>query len=122
MNKRTLLLAGTVLMGIGVALGAFGAHALKASLTASGRLDTYELAIRYLMIHALGLLILGVMVDNYPRLKLSGAFLIAGILFFCGSLLTLSLTGNTIWGAVAPLGGTLLILGWVTAAYRILKD
>ncbi len=122
MNKRTLLASGIFLMALGVALGAFGAHALKASLTASGRLETYELAIRYLMIHALALLILGVLVDAHPRLHLSGTFILAGILFFCGSLLTLSLTNNPIWGAVAPVGGTSFILGWLWAGYVVLKD
>lgn len=122
MNKKMLLVTGTLLMAIGVALGAFGAHALKASLTASGRLETYELAIRYLMFHALALLILGLLVDTYPRLRLSGTLIVVGILFFSGSLLILSLANNPLWGAVAPVGGTSLILGWLTAAYGIVKE
>jgi uncharacterized membrane protein YgdD (TMEM256/DUF423 family) len=122
MNKKTMLATGTLLMAIGVALGAFGAHALKASLTASGRLETYELAIRYLMIHALALLILGLLVDTYPRLRLSGILIVVGIFFFSGSLLILSLANNPMWGAVAPVGGTSLILGWLAAAYGIVKD
>lgn len=122
MNKKTLLLTGSILMAVGVALGAFGAHALKAQLTASGRLETYELAIRYLMVHALALLILGLLVDVYARLRLSGVFLLAGIIFFSGSLLILSLTNSPLWGAVAPVGGTSLIVGWLSVAYGILKD
>lgn len=121
MKKRTLLATGAMLMGIGVALGAFGAHALREKLTASGRLETYELGIRYMMFHALALLLFGLLVDSYPRLRLSGAFVVAGIFFFSGSLLVLSLTNNPTWGAVAPLGGTSLILGWFTAAYGIVK-
>ncbi|MBL7852167.1 MAG: DUF423 domain-containing protein [Cyclobacteriaceae bacterium] len=122
MNKKTLLITGTLLMAIGVALGAFGAHALKATLTASGRLETYELAIRYLMIHAMALLVFGLLVETYPRLRLSGVFILSGIFFFSGSLLTLSLTNTPTWGAVAPVGGTAFILGWLLAAYTILKN
>lgn len=121
MNKKTMLTTGALLMAAGVALGAFGAHALKDQLTASGRLETYELGIRYLMVHALALILFGVLVDTYPRLRLSGWLLLAGIAFFSGSLLILSLTNNPAWGAVAPIGGTSFIVGWLLAAYEIIR-
>ena len=120
MNKKTLLVSGTLLMALGVALGAFGAHALKDQLTASGRLETYELGIRYLMVHALALILFGALVDTYPRLRLGAWLLLAGIAFFSGSLLTLSLTNNPAWGAVAPIGGTSFIAGWILAAYEFI--
>lgn len=121
MTKRNFLVAGAFLMAVGVALGAFGAHALKPTLLASGRFETYELAIRYIMMHALALLILGAWVDAYPRIRLGGGLLLAGTAFFGGSLLILSLTNQPLWGAVAPVGGTLLIAGWLWTGYAFLK-
>ena len=121
-NPRMLLLIGTLLMALSVALGAFGAHALKARLTASGRLETYELGIRYMMFHALGLILLGILVDRYPALHTAGILLLVGVFFFSGSLLALSLTNTPGWGAVAPIGGTALIAGWLFAAWTIFQS
>ncbi len=122
MNKKQTLIAGCLVMAVGVALGAFGAHALKAQLMANGRLETYELAIRYLMVHALGVILLGAVLETYPRLRWSVAILLTGIVFFSGSLLVLSLTNNSLWGAVAPVGGTAFIAGWLHAAWTVLRS
>lgn len=121
MNKKTTLIAGSLLMAVGVALGAFGAHAWKEMLTATGRADTFETGIRYLMVHAMALLLVGSQMDKYVRLNLSAWFFLAGIVFFSGSLITLALSNVGLWGAVAPIGGTALILGWLAAAYAVFK-
>jgi uncharacterized membrane protein YgdD (TMEM256/DUF423 family) len=122
MNARKTLLLGMFLMAAAVALGAFGAHALKATLTASGRSETYELAIRYMMFHALALILLGTQMEKFPGLRTSAIFLMVGILIFSGSLLILALANEPLWGAVAPIGGTSLILGWLSAFWAILRS
>jgi uncharacterized membrane protein YgdD (TMEM256/DUF423 family) len=122
MNARKTLLLGMFLMAAAVALGAFGAHALKATLTASGRSETYELAIRYMMFHALALILLGTQMEKFPGLRISAIFLMVGILIFSGSLLILALANEPLWGAVAPIGGTSLILGWLSAFWAILRS
>lgn len=109
---------GGIWGGVAVIFGAFGAHALKNRLTPD-LLQTFELATRYHMYHALALLavgLLGTRVDT-AALHVAGALFIAGSLIFSGSLYTLALT-NTRWlGAITPIGGVLLILGWFTLAF-----
>jgi uncharacterized membrane protein YgdD (TMEM256/DUF423 family) len=122
MNARNTLLLGMFLMAVSVALGAFGAHAWKAMLAASGRTETYELAIRYMMFHALALILLGTQMEKWPGLRTSAILLAFGILFFSGSLLILALANKPLWGAVAPIGGTSLILGWLSACWAILRS
>jgi len=121
-NPKTFLLLGMILMAAGVAMGAFGAHALKAKLTESGRVDSYETGIRYMLIHSLALILIGILMDRYPQLGVAGVLLVIGILFFSGSLLTLSLTNAGYWGAVAPIGGTALIIGWLYAAWVVYSN
>lgn len=122
MNLRTTLTLGMLLMAGSVALGAFGAHAFKESLLASGRTETFELAIRYLMFHSLALILLGYLMEKFPGLRTAVVFLLAGIFFFCGSLLVLALADQPVWGAVAPIGGTALIVGWLMAAWTVYKS
>jgi uncharacterized membrane protein YgdD (TMEM256/DUF423 family) len=109
------LQAGAILGALGVAFGAFGAHALKAMLTASGRLETYETAIKYLFYHAIALILVGILTKEFSSkwLVYSGNSFLIGILIFSGSLLLLCFSGIKIMGAIAPIGGTLMILGWV---------
>lgn len=115
MNQRNSLLAGTLFGLIGVALGAFGAHALKEMLAASNRLDTYELAVRYQFYHALALLAAGLLQQHLVSkyLKLASVFFLAGTILFSGSLFLLCFTGTTGFAMVTPFGGVLLIFGWV---------
>ena len=121
--SRTLLLAAAVLGFLGVALGAFGAHGLEATLEANGRTDTFETATRYLMVHALALLavvLLDEKINNaWPRR--AGWLFIAGTIIFSGSLLLLAVFNLRFMGAVAPLGGVALLGGWACvglAAWR----
>ncbi len=110
--------AGALFGALAVALGAFGAHALKASLEASNRLDTFETAVKYQFYHALALVLIGFMLREQSGevskwLSWSGYSFIGGILIFSGSLYAICFTGITKFGATAPIGGLLMILGWV---------
>jgi uncharacterized membrane protein YgdD (TMEM256/DUF423 family) len=86
-------------------------------LTASGRLDTYELAVRYQFYHTLALLAIGLLMEKNPALKTSAILILSGTVVFSGSLYTLALANRPIWGAVTPVGGLLLILGWLSLAW-----
>lgn len=111
-----------ILMAVSIGLGAFGAHALREELILSGRKETFELGIRYLTYHSLALVILGALMDKFRGLRISALFLIIGLVLFSGSLLTLALTNQSMWGAVAPLGGSAFIVGWLHAAWVVLKS
>lgn len=113
-----------MLGGLSVAGGAFGAHALKGQLTDKA-LVTFELGIRYQIYHSLALLLVGLLWLQLPNNGWLGyaswAFII-GIVIFSGSLYGLSLSGIKVLGAITPIGGLALILGWgllATAAFSL---
>lgn len=114
MNQRNTLLWAAAMGCLSVMIGAFGAHAFKPALTAMGRVDTYELAVRYQFYHALAMLGVGILMNQISTtaMRLSAIFFLTGIFFFSGSLYVLCLSGITALGAVTPLGGLLLIAGW----------
>ncbi len=119
MTPRLLLQLAALLGGLGVAIGAFGAHSLRKMLEASGRFDTFETAVRYQFYHALALLGIAVLWALRPELRglgLTGGLWLGGVLLFSGSLYLLCFTGITKLGAVAPVGGLLLLAGWVSLA------
>lgn len=105
-------------MAIGIALGAFGAHALEGSLDAE-KTGWYETGVRYLVWNALGLLALGAMQTKF---KLTAWLIVAGTIIFTGSLLGLAFGLPRFLGAVAPIGGAGMILGWLFAAITILQS
>ncbi|MBU5672912.1 DUF423 domain-containing protein [Paenibacillus brevis] len=112
---QTLLVLGGIMMFLAVALGAFGAHALKDKLTPD-RMKNYQTGIQYQIAHGLGLLLLGTVQGdtvNISQITVSGWLLTAGIVLFSGSLYVLSLTGIRKLGAVTPLGGLCFLAGWV---------
>lgn len=113
--NRVLLFAGSLLAGIGVALGAFGAHGLPNMLGAT-ELAWWNTAVQYQMWHALGLLGLGA--SRLPRPGLPAALLLIGTLIFSGSLYVMALSGWRTLGMVTPIGGTLMIAGWALVAWR----
>jgi uncharacterized membrane protein YgdD (TMEM256/DUF423 family) len=120
-SRATLFAVGAVLAGIGVAFGAFGAHALEARLTAE-RLQTFETAVRYQMLHALAILAAALL--GGERASLAGLLFVAGIALFSGSLYLLVLTGVRWLGAITPLGGVAFIAGWgvlAVAGFRALR-
>lgn len=117
------MVTGAILGGLGVAIGAFGAHALKPVLLANDRVETFELAVRYQFYHALALLLIGLAFKKFQsgRLAWSALLTTMGVLVFSGSLFILSLTGVTKWGAVTPFGGVLLIAGWIFFVLALLQ-
>ena len=121
--QKRMLIVGGVFAGLAVAIGAFGAHALKSTLIENGRVETFELAVKYQFYHALALLIIGAIADKseQSKLKWSGYFLISGTTIFSGSLYLLSISGITFWGAVTPIGGILLLLGWTFYILSVLR-
>ena len=111
------IIAGAVNAALAVALGAFGAHALKEKLS-EHYLAIWETAVQYQMFHALGLIAVGILMSSSllgPSAQLSwaGYLLLAGIIIFSGSLYALSLSGVGILGAITPIGGVAFIVGWV---------
>ena len=120
MEKRVFA-AGSILTGLGVVFGAFGAHALKASLSPK-MLETFETGVRYQMYHGLGLLAVAWAISRWPERRLAQAawLLLAGTVVFSGSLYVLVLTGARWFGVVTPFGGVMLIAGWALVACRLL--
>ena len=114
---------GAGLAGLAVALGAFGAHALKARLDAA-MLTNFETGARYQMYHALALLAVAWAVNRWPASGLpaiAGWLFVAGVGLFSGSLYLMAFTGQRWLGAVTPLGGAAFLAGWlclIIAAWR----
>lgn len=115
-------LAASAISGfLAVALGAFGAHALKQRLSAE-MLAVYETAVQYHFYHTLALLAVAVlMVGGAQGLKLSAVLLLVGTVIFSGSLYALALSGVKVLGAVTPIGGLCLLAGWSCLAYAAIK-
>jgi len=115
---KFMLQAGGILGALAVALGAFGAHALRGMLDASGRADTFETAVKYQFYHAIALVLVGLLMkgagqDAVRLLGWSGNAFAVGVIIFSGSLYAICFTGITKFGATAPIGGLALIAGWV---------
>ena len=125
MSPRLILQLAALLGALTVAIGAFGAHSLRAMLEASGRLETFETAVRYQFYHTLALLAVGVLALARPELRdpldTTAALWLGGILIFSGSLYGICFTGITKFGVVAPLGGLLLIAGWLRLLLAVSK-
>lgn len=113
---------GAALALVGVALGAFGAHGLRATLSPED-LATFEIGVRYQMYHALALLAVGWSVARWPESTagLAGWLFVVGIVVFSGSLYTLVLTGQRWLGAVTPLGGVAFLAGWACLAWAAFR-
>ncbi len=113
--------AGAVFGFLGVAAGAFGAHALRARMVPE-MLDVYETAVRYQMYHALALLLTGFMAHRLysSALPAAGLLFFIGIIIFSGSLYLLVFTGSRLWGAVTPIGGLAFLAGWLALAWGAL--
>ncbi len=113
------LATGAILGGLSVAAGAFASHALRGQLS-DRALEIFDTGARYQMYHALALLAVALLIARTglpsTTLLIAGYAFIAGTLIFSGSLYALSLSGIKILGAVAPIGGAALIIGWVCLA------
>ncbi|MGB7549974.1 MAG: DUF423 domain-containing protein [Chromatiaceae bacterium] len=122
--KHILLTCGALYGALAVALGAFGAHALKARL-APELLAHWGTATQYLALHALALLATGMLIERQPphrSLTLAGQALLLGAAIFSGSLYLRVLLDMPSWGMVTPLGGALLILGWLLLAFGLWRQ
>src|SRR6478735_11596842 len=110
---RTFLLIGAIEGFIGVALGAFGAHALRSRLSPE-MLAVFETGVRYQMYHAFAVLIVALATARFDGwlVRAAGWSFTAGIVLFSGSLYALALTGITTFGAITPLGGLAFLAGW----------
>jgi len=119
---RLFFTLGCLSAFLAVALGAFGAHALKARLAAD-MLAVFEVGVRYQMAHALALLAVGWACTRWPggTVTTSGWLFVAGTVLFSGSLYVLALTGARWLGAVTPIGGVAWLAAWLCLAWAAWK-
>ena len=120
--KNIFYILGSLFAFVGVALGAFGAHTLKETLSLE-HLNVFETAVRYQMYHAFALFLAGWAFQKYqhglfPR---AGWLFVAGIVLFSGSLYLLVLTGIRAFGVVTPVGGLSFLSGWLFLALAFWK-
>ncbi|MDE2358867.1 MAG: DUF423 domain-containing protein [Betaproteobacteria bacterium] len=123
MSSRLTLTAGALLMAAAVALGALGAHALKARLSPDA-LELWRTAVTYHAWHALALLGIGTLQLLMPQrtgLGRVALLFMAGIALFAGSLYAMALDGGRAWGYVTPFGGLAFIAGWVMLAVTVAR-
>ena len=120
---RLFLAAGCLLAFLAVAAGAFGAHGLEASLS-TANLAAFETGARYQMYHALALILVGLAAAQWPRKAWAGPglALAGGTIVFSGSLYAFAVTDIGFFGAITPIGGATLLVGWVWLALVALRD
>ena len=118
---RILIALGAISAFLGVGLGAFGAHGLRKRLSAD-MLTVFEIGVRYQLYHALAMLGAGAAAARLApdALAAAGVLFVIGTLVFSGSLYVLALSGRKWLGAVTPLGGLALLVGWASLAWAAL--
>ena len=119
------IIAGAINAFIAVAFGAFGAHALKEKLSEK-YLAIWETAVQYQMYHAIGLIVIGILmstniIGNVSQLSWAGYLMLSGIVIFSGSLYVLSLSGIGILGAITPIGGVAFLAAWLLVIVAVVK-
>lgn len=119
---RVFFGVGALFALLGVMAGAFGSHALRARL-APDMLNVFEIAVRYQLIHALGLLAVAWAVTRWPgaAVNAAGWLFVAGIVLFSGSLYLLTLLGTRGLGIITPIGGVAMMAGWACLAWAALS-
>jgi uncharacterized membrane protein YgdD (TMEM256/DUF423 family) len=117
-NARRAVVMGGLLGASGMALGAFGAHALRARISPE-MLDIYRTGVLYHMFHAVVVLGLAGLGNRLRRPMLTLALFGSGVVVFSGSLYILAVTGTRTWGAVTPIGGIALIVGWLSIPFGL---
>lgn len=110
----------SVNLALAVAFGAFGAHGLKSIATVE-QLGWWQTATQYFFFHAIGLLIIGILIKYFSYTKTPAYLLQIGIFIFSGSLYSMTLGAPRWLGAITPIGGTLLIIGWLWLAFASFK-
>ena len=118
MSERFFATAGALLGFVGVAAGAFGAHALRGRID-PGALAIFDTAARYHLVHAVALFAVAWARTRWPgrAVDIAGWLFIAGIVLFSGSLYLLALSGTSALGIVTPVGGLCLLGGWLALAW-----
>jgi len=109
---------GAITAFIGVGAGAFGAHALRDTL-APDLMRSYQTAVHYQLVHALGLVVVGLCEHVFGAswlMKLSGLTMLLGLVLFCGSLYVLALAGLRQIGLITPIGGIAFLVSWLCLA------
>eukprot|EP00051_Salpingoeca_urceolata_P017672 m.243434 g.243434 ORF g.243434 m.243434 type:complete len:138 (-) comp19020_c3_seq5:166-579(-) len=113
MAGRVLLRLGAVSGALAVVFGAFGAHGLKSRITNESRLQAWATAAHYQLAHSLAICVCGLL----PRpASTAGNLFLGGVTLFSGSIYALVLLDKPVLGAITPIGGSLLIAGWVALA------
>ncbi len=125
-DARFYLVAGACSAALALALGAFGAHALRGSLSPDS-LSVFETGVRYQFYHAFGLLIVGILLlicnpSQRNGLLWTGRCFIAGTVLFSGSLYALGIAGIGWIGFITPVGGLAWIAGWCILAVTLLRN
>jgi len=121
LSKRALIL-GTLMLALAVVFGAFGAHGLKATVSAE-QLMVFETGVRYQFYHGFGLIMAAICAAVFPGLKLNvtvAAFM-AGIFIFSFNLYLYVLTDIKVFAMIVPVGGLMFILGWGNFLRQALK-
>ena len=108
-------------LAIAVALGAFGAHGIK-NLVDAQQLEWWHTATLYLFLHALGLLLVGVLIRLNIAAQSTAWLLQIGVIIFAGSLFAMTLGAPRWFGAITPIGGVLMIAGWVWLAVTAFRS
>ena len=119
MSARLAIVVGSAAMFVAVALGAFGAHALKSRLTPDMS-AVWQTAVQYHAWHSLAVLAVGMLLLQWPgqrAVEVAGWLFVAGIVLFSGSLYAMALTGVRGLGAVTPIGGIAFLAGWAALAW-----
>ncbi len=116
MRNSRIICVGACLGGLAVVAGAFGAHGLEDRLTEAD-LQHWETGARYEMYHGLALVLCGLLADRGFRVHVAAWSFLSGTVLFSGTLYGLALGGPRWLGAITPIGGTLLIVGWMGLAF-----
>lgn len=119
---KVFIILGAINAFLAVALGAFGAHGLEGKVS-DHYLDVWETAVQYQMFHAIGLFAIGILMQltNASLLNTAGWLMLAGIIFFSGSLYVLAVSGVSVLGAITPIGGVLFLAAWVLVTIGFIK-
>ena len=115
---KTFVIIGSLSAFAGVALGAFGAHGLKARVSPE-MLTVWQTGVQYHLVHALALVLTGILCQLLPEASLArnaGWMMLIGTLLFCGSLYVMVLSGVRALGMITPLGGVAFLIGWLLLA------
>lgn len=112
-------MVGAILAGTGIALGAFGAHGLRALLSVEA-LGWWQTAVQYQMWHAIGMLAIAAL--GAQAIRAPAWLLAVGTIIFAGSLYLMALTDARWLGAITPIGGLLMIAGWALLAWRLWRS